>query len=313
MVGSLALGKDTRSRSNRGPSSLARRLCPRSQTAHLASPSSATRAAHQEPLYASHPLCPLGRQSLARRWSASSTREELYGGRHTDFDGMSDSDTDSASDADSYTDGSDYDSEMEASTTRMDMSIVREPPSSQSDQHTSSRRPAASSSLALPEFFETEQQKPEDPADLWGGDYNFANGNERAGAGNSILGSRGGMFGFDSALRTGLLDEPETGLDDGTEFASLQRDKQRRRNEEDRLLSEMTLGSILQSLRTVMMLTPRLKDLALDGGVLERSIAGRRAMCNMGKLKSLSLGPPPPYWSSPLLFGHPFKTTRRRS
>ncbi|SPO22092.1 uncharacterized protein UTRI_02094_B [Ustilago trichophora] len=239
------------------------------------------------------------------------TRDELFNGsRHGDLDGLSDSDSETESEADSYSEGSEYDSEMEASTTRMDMSIVREPSAAHSDQPGSSRTAAGSSSFALPEFLEPEQQKPEDPADLWGGDYNFANGNERAGAGNSILGSRGGMFGFDSALRTGLLDEPDQGLDDGTEFASLQKDKQRRRNEEDRLLSEMTLGSILQSLRTVMMLTPRLKDLALDG-VLERSICGRRAMCNMGKLKSLSLGPPPPYWSSPLLFGHPIKTTRR--
>ncbi|KAJ9478018.1 hypothetical protein PHBOTO_001595 [Pseudozyma hubeiensis] len=238
------------------------------------------------------------------------TREEVYGGRHGDVDGLSDSDSDTASEADSYTDGSDYDSEMEASTTRMDISMIREAASSHSEHQAGSRATAGSSGFSLPEFNEPEQQKPEDPADLWGGDHNFANGNERAGAGNSILGSRGGMFGFDSALRTGLLDEPDIGLDDGTEFASLQKEKQRRRNEEDRLLSEMTLGSILQSLRTVMMLTPRLKDLALDG-VLERSICGRRAMCNMGKLKSLSLGPPPPYWSSPLLFGHPMKTTRR--
>lgn len=239
------------------------------------------------------------------------TRDELWnGGRQNDLDGMSNSDSDTDSEAGSYSEDSDYDSEMEASTTRMDMSIVRETLAGRSDQQGGSQATAGPSSFTLPEFVEPEQQKPEDPADLWGGDYNFANGNERAGAGNSILGSRGGMFGFDSALRIGLLEEPDKGLDDGTEFASLQKEKQRRRNEEDRLLSEMTLGSILQSLRTVMMLTPRLKDLALDG-VLERSICGRRAMCNMGKLKSLSLGPPPPYWSSPLLFGHPMKTTRR--
>ncbi|CDS82333.1 uncharacterized protein SPSC_03152 [Sporisorium scitamineum] len=238
-------------------------------------------------------------------------RDEMHGGRHGDIDGMSDSDSDTASEAESYSDASDYDSEMEASTTRMDISIVRETAHPHAEPSSSSRFAAAgSSTFTLPEFVEPEQQKPEDPADMWGGDYTFGNGNERAGAGNSILGSRGGMFGFDSALRTGLLDEPDVGLDDGTEFATLQKEKQRRRNEEDRLLSEMTLGSILQSLRTVMMLTPRLRDLALDG-VLERSICGRRAMCNMGKLKSLSLGPPPPYWSSPLLFGHPMKTTRR--
>ncbi len=234
----------------------------------------------------------------------------LHGRRHGDLDGLSDSGSDTESEADSYSEGSDYDSDMEASTARMDMSIVHEGTVSRSEQQSSSSSAAASSGFALPEFVEPEQQKPEDQADLWGGENNFANGNERAGAGNTIMGSRGGMFGFDSALRTGLLDESDQGLDDGTEFASLQKEKQRRRNEEDRLLSEMTLGSILQSLRAVMMLTPRLKDLALDG-VLERSICGRRAMCNMGKLKSLSLGPPPPYWSSPLLFGHPMKTTRR--
>jgi len=227
------------------------------------------------------------------------------------MDGMSDSGSDTESEAGSYSDASDYDSEMEASTTRMDISIVHEATALRSNQPSGGNSgAAASSSFALPEFVETEQQKPEDQADLWGGEHNFANGNEKAGAGNSVMGSRGGMFGFDSALRTGLLDEPDKGLDDGTEFASLQREKQRRRNEEDRLLSEMTLGSILQSLRAIMMLTPRLRNLALDG-VLERSICGRRAMCNMGKLKSLSLGPPPPYWSSPLLFGHPIKTTRR--
>ncbi|SNX82960.1 uncharacterized protein MEPE_01666 [Melanopsichium pennsylvanicum] len=237
-------------------------------------------------------------------------RDEIFSGRHGDVDGTSDSDSDTESEAASYSEGSDYDSEMEASTTRMDMSIVREPHPSQRQPGTR-RAAGGSSNFVLPDFIEPEQQKPEDPADLWGGDYNFANGNERAGAGNSILGSRGGMFGFDSALRTGLLDEPDAGLDDGTEFATLQKEKQRRRNEEDRLLSETTLGSILQSLRTVMMLTPRLNHLALDG-VLERSICGRRAMCTMGKLKSLSLGPPPPYWSSPLLFGHPMKTTRRQ-
>lgn len=239
------------------------------------------------------------------------TREQLWNdGRHGDIDGMSDSDSETDSDAGSYSEGSDYDSELETSTPRMDMSIVREAAAPRSNQSVSSHPTGGYSSFVLPEFGENEQQRPEDPADLWGGDYNFANGNERAGAGNSVMGSRGGMFGFDSALRSGLLDEEDKGLDDGTEFASLQKEKLRRRNEEDRLLSEMTLGSILQSLRTVLMLTPRLKGLALDG-VLERGICGRRAMCSMGKLKSLSLGPPPPYWSSPLLFGHPMKSTRR--
>lgn len=238
-------------------------------------------------------------------------REEIWNGRrHGDLDGLSDSGSDTESEADSYSEGSDYDSEMEASTSRMDMSIVHEGQPARPGPSGQSHAASAPSTFALPEFVEPEQQKPEDQADLWGGEHNFANGNERAGAGNSVMGSRGGMFGFDSALRTGLLDEPLDGLDDGNEFASLQKENQQRRNEEDRLLSEMTLGSILQSLRAVMMLTPRLKDLALDG-VLERSICGRRAMCNMGKLKSLSLGPPPPYWSSPLLFGHPIKTTRR--
>lgn len=119
-------------------------------------------------------------------------RDEAYGARHGDIDGMSDSDSDTASEAESYSDGSDYDSEMEASTTRMDISVVRETAHPHAEPSSSSRAaPAGSSTFTLPEFLEPEQQRPEDPADMWGGDYNFANGNERAGAGNSILGSRG--------------------------------------------------------------------------------------------------------------------------
>ncbi|PWY98491.1 hypothetical protein BCV70DRAFT_201802 [Testicularia cyperi] len=253
-------------------------------------------------------------------------RDEFWnGGRTGDLDDTSDSEGYSDSDAASMSDGSDYDSESEApcqsirneaSTTAATTQFTGSTNTAASSSFSSSSAAAAAAhrvtqSFRLPEFVEVEQQKPEDQADLWGGEYTFASGNERAGAGNSVLGSRGGMFGYTSALRRGLLDEDDSQLDDGSEFASLQKEKTRKRNEEDRLLCEMTLGSVLSSLRTVMMLTPRLRNLALDG-VLERSICGRRPMCSMGKLKSLSLGPPPPYWSSPLLFGHPIKTSRRQ-
>ena len=238
-----------------------------------------------------------------------SERNDLWNGaRTTDNTGLSSSDSDSDSNYDYDSDDSDYfsDRDTDRPDARRDLSMA----SVGSSMPRLSPRPRTASS-SLPLFTELELSKNEDQADLWGGENIFASGNERAGAGNSVLGSRGGMFGYHSALRTGVLDEAVDGLDDGTGFASLQKQQTALKNEQDRLLSEMTLGSILSSLRTILLLTPKLRNLALDG-VLERAVCGRRPMSGMGKLKTMSLGPPPPYWSSPLLFGHPVHMSKRQ-
>ncbi|EPQ30250.1 uncharacterized protein PFL1_02366 [Pseudozyma flocculosa PF-1] len=227
-----------------------------------------------------------------------SDRGDVWNGeRESDIDALSSSD-ESESELEFESDDSDV--ESDAGEERLGPIANRA---------TRSRR-TGRGSRSLPLFGESELQKSEDQADLWGGGNNYANGNERAGAGNSVIGSRGGMFGYSSALRRGDLDEPDEGLDDGTGFSTKLRERTRRRNEEDRLLSEMTLGSVLSSLRTVLTLAPKLRNLALDG-VFERAVCGRRPMVGMVKLKSLSLGPPPPYWSSPLLFGHPIYQSKR--
>ncbi|KAN0060649.1 hypothetical protein ACQY0O_007307 [Thecaphora frezii] len=238
-----------------------------------------------------------------------SERADLWNGtRGTDEDAFSSSEEDSASELEFDSEESDFESDLSESRSNPHASPGGMP---QNRDEAGPSRAGARGSQSLPVFANAELQKSEDQADLWGGGNSYTDGNERAGAGNSIMGPRGGMFGYTSPLRRGVMDEPDEGLDDGNGFSSLLRKRAQKRNEEDRLLSEMTLGSVLSSLRAVLVLAPKLRNLALNG-VFERAVCGRRPMVGMNKLKSLSLGPPPPYWSSPLLFGHPVYQSKRQ-
>ena len=77
------------------------------------------------------------------------------------------------------------------------------------------------------------------------------------------------------------------------------------------LLPEPTLGSILACVQSVLGMVPNVRSLCLSG-VLERAMAGYRTSVQLPHLAALLLGPPPPYWASPLNFGsasHPtFRT-----
>ncbi|PWN36796.1 uncharacterized protein FA14DRAFT_169743 [Meira miltonrushii] len=60
-----------------------------------------------------------------------------------------------------------------------------------------------------------------------------------------------------------------------------------------------TLGSLTANLRAALALCPRIRVLGLNG-FLERAIGGTRDCAGLTELRHLSLGPPPPYWSSAL-------------
>lgn len=77
-----------------------------------------------------------------------------------------------------------------------------------------------------------------------------------------------------------------------------------------------TLGGLIATVQSVLSLTPNLESLGLSG-VLERVVAGQRCAMSLPHLDRVYLGPPPPYWAHPLLFGdahHPaFAYTRHIS
>lgn len=60
-----------------------------------------------------------------------------------------------------------------------------------------------------------------------------------------------------------------------------------------------TLGSLTANLRAVLALCPRIRVLGLNG-FLERAVGGTRDCAGLTELRHLSLGPPPPFWSSAL-------------
>lgn len=64
-----------------------------------------------------------------------------------------------------------------------------------------------------------------------------------------------------------------------------------------------TLGSLLATARMVLSATPSLDNLSLTG-FLERAICGSRSPPALKALKSLSLGPPPPFWYAPMRLDH---------
>lgn len=66
---------------------------------------------------------------------------------------------------------------------------------------------------------------------------------------------------------------------------------------------DMTVGSVLATLRGLLSMTPYLEHLGLNG-FLERAVAGTRGGTQLLRLKTLSLGPPPAYWNSPLDLTH---------
>ncbi|UZJ55129.1 hypothetical protein CBS101457_004449 [Exobasidium rhododendri] len=60
-----------------------------------------------------------------------------------------------------------------------------------------------------------------------------------------------------------------------------------------------TLGSLLATLRACLSFCPRIRVLGLSQ-FLERAVSGTRECVGLSELRHLSLGPPPPYWSSAL-------------
>lgn len=60
-----------------------------------------------------------------------------------------------------------------------------------------------------------------------------------------------------------------------------------------------TLGSLLATMRACLSFCPRVRVLGLNG-FLERVVGGTRECVGLSDLRHLSLGPPPPYWSSAL-------------
>ncbi|PWN25406.1 hypothetical protein BDZ90DRAFT_281613 [Jaminaea rosea] len=65
------------------------------------------------------------------------------------------------------------------------------------------------------------------------------------------------------------------------------------------LNSTATLGSLLSLTRFVLVATPRLRNLSLTG-FLERAVTGLRTGAELKDLRSLSIGPPPPFWHAPM-------------
>lgn len=65
------------------------------------------------------------------------------------------------------------------------------------------------------------------------------------------------------------------------------------------LPSTATLGSLLGLARAVLSFTPKLANLSLTG-FMERAVCGTRAPPGLNGLKSLSVGPPPPYYYATL-------------
>lgn len=72
----------------------------------------------------------------------------------------------------------------------------------------------------------------------------------------------------------------------------------------------MTLGGLLANLRAVMSMCPRIKVLGLNG-FLERAVCGTRECAGLTELRHLSLGPPPPFWSSALNLHQPTLSSLR--
>lgn len=68
--------------------------------------------------------------------------------------------------------------------------------------------------------------------------------------------------------------------------------------------SAATLGSLLASARMVLSAVPSLEVLSLTG-LMERAVCGSRSAATLKGLKSLSLGPPPPFWYAPMRLDHP--------
>lgn len=64
-----------------------------------------------------------------------------------------------------------------------------------------------------------------------------------------------------------------------------------------------TIPGLLGLARSVLSLTPNVATLAL-AGFLERTVCGSRGPPGLSHLRALSLGPPPPFWSSPLQLDH---------
>ncbi|PWN46606.1 hypothetical protein IE53DRAFT_391224, partial [Violaceomyces palustris] len=166
----------------------------------------------------------------------------------------------------------------------------------------------------LPYVTELERERHEDQADLWGGEHNFSsNGNERAGVSNSFSATsrRGMSYGCSSSVLRSCLLQGDDGYRESPKETELRESWEKRKRDENLMLSSITLGSILAQLKTVLTMAPKLETLALDG-FLERAVCGRRAAGGMGKLRCVSLGPPPPYWSSPLLFAHAASSSTRQ-
>ena len=63
-----------------------------------------------------------------------------------------------------------------------------------------------------------------------------------------------------------------------------------------------TLGSLLQSVHSLLGMLPRVENLGLSG-VLERAVAGFRQPVELPHLTRLSLGPPPMFWAHTLVWG----------
>lgn len=63
-----------------------------------------------------------------------------------------------------------------------------------------------------------------------------------------------------------------------------------------------TLGSLLALARSVLGFTPKLTNLSLTG-FLERTVCGERGPPSLNVLRCLTVGPPPPYYYTPLNFG----------
>lgn len=63
--------------------------------------------------------------------------------------------------------------------------------------------------------------------------------------------------------------------------------------------SDSTMGGVLSTTRSLLATLPLLQHFGCSG-YLERAVAGWRGGCDLRKLQTLSLGPPPPYWSCPL-------------
>lgn len=65
------------------------------------------------------------------------------------------------------------------------------------------------------------------------------------------------------------------------------------------LPSTATMASLLDLARSVLAFTPRLANLSLTG-FLERALCGPYAPPELPALRSVTLGPPPPFWAAPM-------------